>query len=636
MIDSPASRPAFILTLKMTDSSLTQPAVILLELPNRQLVVGEHLTAPVGHGVQATKSSGGSLVSRQKRSGFESRRGDPDSRIRRVTLVGTLHFLTPSSRRHPVHASSFNSGRVLTNKLQGLRLHWRGFLVLWFWSSARVPTTGSDSKWGRSGLVDRTIAIGAAVSKWIDIYQMGPQWPSGLRDSKWGRSGSTDRAIPNGATVAQWIELYNVGPQWPTVSLLASYQGELGLIPGRVTGFSQVGIVQYDTIDRRVSSGVFLYPVLTFRRRSILISITLVGSQDLVEQKVKHQCSREVDACTNHSRTIASHLFARSSALFLRQVYSAFLFARLVRRHQLEPLYPLLTQKYGNQLTSGKCRRSLLFPRAENIGVSSTFPCDSCRNRGRLLIGCSIFPLCLFGVVGVHVNQTTRQKRKCRNGYTGDAVLVACAVVARASPQGRWFVRPGPVTSRPGSIALGRFKNASYSYFIYSSFHSLSPRLSLGEGGGRERGGRGGGDSFPGPVASAQAINGIVSECLELVNGKGRLLSAILSNKSGRGRLSRQDRRSDRFAAMNLRRKYKMFGCKSLGWEADSCLIHQGATVAERLARPPPTKANRVQSPAGSPDFRMWGSCRTMPLDSGFSRGISHLPRPFHFGAAPY
>ncbi|KAJ8891930.1 hypothetical protein PR048_004489 [Dryococelus australis] len=35
----------------------------------------------------------------------------------------------------------------------------------------------------------------------------------------------------------------------------------------------------------------------------------------------------------------------------------------------------------------------------------------------------------------------------------------------------------------------------------------------------------------------------------------------------------------------------------------------------------PPTKANRVQSPPGSPDLRMWKSCRTMSLVGGFSRG---------------
>ncbi|KAJ8881239.1 hypothetical protein PR048_017713 [Dryococelus australis] len=51
-----------------------------------------------------------------------------------------------------------------------------------------------------------------------------------------------------------------------------------------------------------------------------------------------------------------------------------------------------------------------------------------------------------------------------------------------------------------------------------------------------------------------------------------------------------------------------------------------GATVAERLARSPPTKANRVQSPAGSPDFCERKSCRTMPLVGGFFSGISRFP----------
>ncbi|KAJ8870077.1 hypothetical protein PR048_029088 [Dryococelus australis] len=52
------------------------------------------------------------------------------------------------------------------------------------------------------------------------------------------------------------------------------------------------------------------------------------------------------------------------------------------------------------------------------------------------------------------------------------------------------------------------------------------------------------------------------------------------------------------------------------------------ATAAERLARSRPTKANRVQSPAGSSDFRKWESCRTMPLVSGFSRVCCVCPAP--------
>ncbi|KAJ8876917.1 hypothetical protein PR048_021366 [Dryococelus australis] len=47
------------------------------------------------------------------------------------------------------------------------------------------------------------------------------------------------------------------------------------------------------------------------------------------------------------------------------------------------------------------------------------------------------------------------------------------------------------------------------------------------------------------------------------------------------------------------------------------------AVVAERLACSPPTKGNRVQSPAGSPDLRMW---ETMPLVGGFFLGSPVSP----------
>ncbi|KAJ8889291.1 hypothetical protein PR048_008789 [Dryococelus australis] len=50
--------------------------------------------------------------------------------------------------------------------------------------------------------------------------------------------------------------------------------------------------------------------------------------------------------------------------------------------------------------------------------------------------------------------------------------------------------------------------------------------------------------------------------------------------------------------------------------------------LAARLARSPSTKAKRVQSPAGSPDFRKWESCRTMLLVGGFSRGSPVSPAP--------
>ncbi|KAJ8872782.1 hypothetical protein PR048_026398 [Dryococelus australis] len=61
----------------------------------------------------------------------------------------------------------------------------------------------------------------------------------------------------------------------------------------------------------------------------------------------------------------------------------------------------------------------------------------------------------------------------------------------------------------------------------------------------------------------------------------------------------------------------------------------KASSLEPRLTRSPPTKANWVQSPSGSPDFRKWESCRTMPLVGGFSRGSPVSP-PLHSGAAPY
>ncbi|KAJ8877987.1 hypothetical protein PR048_022450 [Dryococelus australis] len=54
-----------------------------------------------------------------------------------------------------------------------------------------------------------------------------------------------------------------------------------------------------------------------------------------------------------------------------------------------------------------------------------------------------------------------------------------------------------------------------------------------------------------------------------------------------------------------------------------------------RLARSPPAKENRAHSPAGSPDFHKWGSCRAVPLVGGFSRDLP-FPPPLHSGTAPY
>ncbi|KAJ8865663.1 hypothetical protein PR048_033183 [Dryococelus australis] len=69
--------------------------------------------------------------------------------------------------------------------------------------------------------------------------------------------------------------------------------------------------------------------------------------------------------------------------------------------------------------------------------------------------------------------------------------------------------------------------------------------------------------------------------------------------------------------------------CQSSRYRKKKSHLFIGVTLAERLARSPPTKANRAQSPAGSPDFRKWESCRMMPLiggGGGGSRGSTVSP----------
>ncbi|KAJ8895326.1 hypothetical protein PR048_000651 [Dryococelus australis] len=64
-------------------------------------------------------------------------------------------------------------------------------------------------------------------------------------------------------------------------SPLASHQGELGSIPGRVTGFSNVEILPDMPLNGGFSRVSRSSLAASFRRCSILTSITLIGSQDL-------------------------------------------------------------------------------------------------------------------------------------------------------------------------------------------------------------------------------------------------------------------------------------------------------------------------------------------------------------------
>ncbi|KAJ8867824.1 hypothetical protein PR048_031629 [Dryococelus australis] len=67
-------------------------------------------------------------------------------------------------------------------------------------------------------------------------------------------------------------------------------------------------------------------------------------------------------------------------------------------------------------------------------------------------------------------------------------------------------------------------------------------------------------------------------------------------------------------------------GGRSQVWEVTP--LWQLSDIA-RLARSPPTGANRAQSLAASPDFRKWESCPDDAVDRRIFSGISRSPRPF-------
>ncbi|KAJ8869138.1 hypothetical protein PR048_030706 [Dryococelus australis] len=77
--------------------------------------------------------------------------------------------------------------------------------------------------------------------------------------------------------------------------------------------------------------------------------------------------------------------------------------------------------------------------------------------------------------------------------------------------------------------------------------------------------------------------------------------------------------------------------CRKAVSQPAPALLIQNRDVNKTLS--PATKAKRGSIPGRfAPDFRMWESCRTMPLVGGFPRGspVPPPPPPFHSSAAPY
>ncbi|KAJ8867657.1 hypothetical protein PR048_031460 [Dryococelus australis] len=87
-----------------------------------------------------------------------------------------------------------------------------------------------------------------------------PPSPTPLRDSEEVAEVSLYLTPYHFAKVRKQISEANEGRGGKTISTLASHQGEPYLIPGRVTGFSQVGIVPDDGVGRRGFLGDLPFP----------------------------------------------------------------------------------------------------------------------------------------------------------------------------------------------------------------------------------------------------------------------------------------------------------------------------------------------------------------------------------------
>ncbi|KAJ8886137.1 hypothetical protein PR048_012346 [Dryococelus australis] len=86
-----------------------------------------------------------------------------------------------------------------------------------------------------------------------------------------------------------------------------------------------------------------------------------------------------------------------------------------------------------------------------------------------------------------------------------------------------------------------------------------------------------------------------------------------------------QGRRREKLHEEKNKEQNRELGVYSLLRWVGTCKI--GATGSERLTCSHPTKTSRIQSHAWSlPDFRMWESCRTIPLVGAFSRGSPVFP----------
>ncbi|KAJ8872641.1 hypothetical protein PR048_026249 [Dryococelus australis] len=363
--------------------------------------------------------------------------------------------------------------------------------------------------------------------------------------------------------------------------MLVSHHGEPGSNPGRVTPDFR----KWESCRTMLSVGGFsrdlpFSPTFSFPRRSIPTSITLIGSQDLAVK-------------SHHSLTALSALSVGGISTVHLDCFRA-LFMRCSRlasnltasRSEILPGRRLQDTVFLRGLPSGttNLRRGkshqCTFPHAGSMqhARSSAAGCTHDHCRVPVLAACELHGLLVTTELGSfplpHVVRPTQYGKKIPQiqDWRVGICLKLCLHGAKKYSGSEVELQQG---------LQKRFK---------SEARALESR----------------------PFCSMKAIHDKMST-FEI---NLREMSLTLRAYTLTGALSDMRPINHRASAFDLNRALQT---------ESSAAYFTGATVVERLASSHPTEANRAQSAAGSPDFRTWESCRTMPFGWRVFSGISRL-----------
>ncbi|KAJ8874344.1 hypothetical protein PR048_025190 [Dryococelus australis] len=443
------------------------------------------------------------------------------------------------------------------------------------------------------------------------------------RDSKWGLRGSVDKEIPSGAsvdrvilsgaTVAKWIEKYQMGPKWPNGQYC----------PQPLFGYRRAESRSYALVARRS------------RPRP-------ERPQELAS-RLPHKTERP---------------YVRLSAVVITADY---------RRHSVLPGTPLTTP---SPLTSGPTNPGIFLGHKGRCGAAGRHPASHRDEPHTILCGVTpgfwhvgivpddadgrrIFPAIsrflrplipellhtLLVSPSLAFKMTTKSLRSALRVFINKMIGSPLKVPqAPASTTRTLHLVQSPAHSGDGALVVSASVTLRASALLgkkkpyRQTMHISLPFLQTCDG-------RGEGIWLGGCDKQLTVLSGW-REWSRCAGGGQRCLLPDIppggggTHCQGDARLDKQGDSSSPSSACTSQSSDNSVVSARGGSTfprtniAPFTKILLGAAVVERLARSPLTKANRLQSPAGSPDFGMWESCRSITLVGGSSRGsrVSSAP----------